>query len=522
MGDPRENPHRFAKKPMSLGQHMVQQALQLLEESEHLKVKVIARPTELMAPKGGQRSVLDALGQQIIEENTGPSNKQVIAVGDTTIWWFYELLNKTMVYLNQKIAVTQRMKNLGSHTADHHVEGNKSTPTSQGKTERNNLIITKNISIVEIKKLHQKNLMLNFTVVAKNDAQETYLLRNAEGPSLSSRKLGHFLADVRSKSRKYVVGKTEVCKINQNCVDVALQKRNKNVFADGTKSGGKNKHPEDKVKEVVKHIESFPKYVSHYCLSETDAKLLNEDLNLSTMYEFYKSECNDPVSLSSYKSIFYSKFNLRFKSPKKDTCVKCDTHMALSKTYEGNALLEVKRLHDIHLQRATDLRSEVNKILKEVQTNQEVETLTFDLQTTHPLPKLPTNILYYKRQLNIYNLGIHAGLWTQGIGSCLMKYIRENIHPPVKKLILWSDSCGGQNRSIMFVLMFIYTLQNHVSLESITLRFLLSGHSFILTDSKFGGVKCALKIRLYTDTDYMNVMKFCRKEKKKVHDQHIE
>ncbi|KAJ8870221.1 hypothetical protein PR048_029238 [Dryococelus australis] len=300
---------------------MEQQALQLLEESGYPTVKVIAIPKELVPPKGGQRSVLDAQRQRIIEENPGPCNEQVTAVG--------------------------------------------------GHTEYGDL-------------------------------------RNYRA---------------RFKGYKEI--------------------------------GGKNKHSKERAKEAVKHIDSFPKYVSHYCRSETDAKFLNEDLNLSTMYELYKSECNDPVSLSSYKSIFHTKFNLRFKSPKKR----------------------------------------------------------------------------YTCELNIYNLGIHVGItgrrifniWlehaagheTQEIGSCLMKYIRENIHPPVNKLILWPDSRRGQNRSIRLILMLMYALQNHVSLESITLRFLPSGQSFLPNDSEFGDVECALKIQrqMYTDTDYMNVMKCCRKEK---------
>lgn len=92
------------------------------------------------------------------------------------------------------------------------------------------------------------------------------------------------------------------------------------------KSGGKNKNPEEKVKEAVKHIDLVPKYVSYYyCRAETCVKFLNEDLNLSKIYELYKAECNNPVSVSSYKSMFYSKFNLRFKLQKKGTYVKCDT-----------------------------------------------------------------------------------------------------------------------------------------------------------------------------------------------------
>lgn len=74
------------------------------------------------------------------------------------------------------------------------------------------------------------------------------------------------------------------------------------------------------------------------------------------------------------------------------------------------------------------------------------------------LPKLPTNLVYYIRQLSIYNEGIHPGstntpyafLWKEGIagrgaqevGSCLKKFIELHLKQGVQELILWSDSCG--------------------------------------------------------------------------------
>lgn len=161
---------------------------------------------------------------------------------------------------------------------------------------------------------------------------------------------------------------------------------------------------------------------------------------------------------------------------------------------------------------------------KDAINDPELECLTFDMQKTLQLPKITTGVAYYKRQLNLYNLGIHSGstgegyfnLWTedeaskgtQEVGSCLKAHI-EKISKPIKKLILRSDSCGGQNRSIKFVLMKMHILQNHETLESISMRYLLSGHSFLPNDTEFGEAETAMKSneKLYTDEAYIQVMK---------------
>lgn len=44
-------------------------------------------------------------------------------------------------------------------------------------------------------------------------------------------------------------------------------------------------------------------------------------------------------------------------------------------------------------------------------TNFDID-ITFEIQKTHPLP---TGIEYYKRQLNLYNLGINVGGSGKGI-----------------------------------------------------------------------------------------------------------
>ena len=166
--------------------------------------------------------------------------------------------------------------------------------------------------------------------------------------------------------------------------------------------------------------------------------------------------------------------------------------------------------------------------LLEAGSNAAVETLTFDLQKTMSLPKIPTNIVYYKRQLSMFNFGVHSGstnagycfVWleneagrgAQEVGSCLQQHIKQNLPPLTENLILWSDSCGGQNRNIKLTLFLQHILQNHNTLQAIVVRFRLSGHSFLPNDSEFGDIECAMKRqqRLCTLDDFVNVIKSCR------------
>lgn len=345
----------------------------------------------------------------------------------------------------------------------------------------------------------------------------------------------------RMYTRKHNLLDIEVCKktflntfgISQTRIDSALSKqRSQEKINDkrGLNSGGKNAISEEELQKIRLFIKSLPKYTSHYCRNSTTANFLSPNLNLQIIYDLYKEKCPEGVSLSRFRVCFYKDFNLRFKKPQKDTCLRCDTYKAKRTGANDELLNELERQHNDHLEKAYSLRNQMKTDLALAKTDPEIETLTFDLEKTHSLPLLPTSIVYYKRQLNLYNQGVHCGssgkgyfyVWleheasrgTQEVGSCLRKFINEHLKPTTTHLILWSDSCGGQNRSIKMVLFLLHILQNHSKLEKISLRFLHPGHTYLPNDSEFGDLECALKThsRLYTDEDYMNIMKKCRRK----------
>lgn len=298
----------------------------------------------------------------------------------------------------------------------------------------------------------------------------------------------------------------------------------------GTLIGGWNALPPSKREEVRAHINSFPRYVSHYTREKTESKYLDTDLNLAKLYALYKEGAHEPVSKSYYNRVFWNDFNLRFKQPKMDTCHKCDIYKVEIQLAVGARRQQLEECHQDHLDMGECFQAQMKADMAAAKIDDKLESISYDIQKTLKVLRIATSIAYYKRNLNLYNMGIHTGstgegkfnLWiedeaskgTQEVGSCLKLHI-ESSKKQMETLIMWSDSCGGQNRSIKLVLMMMYVLQNHKTLKTISMRYLLSGHSFLPNDTEFGEAETALrKKELFTDEMYMETMRNCRTRNK--------
>ncbi|KAL0822827.1 hypothetical protein ABMA28_004824 [Loxostege sticticalis] len=413
----------------------------------------------------------------------------------------------------------------------------------QGKTKYVNSLVFRDYTCSCSKKCHQ--------LISKEKREVEF--QRYETPKKRSYTVVHGNKSGNKKpkefTRTYKIANVEVCRnmfvnnfqITPKKVDISLRKfrRDKCINDErGQSVGGWNKTQEEDVKFVKDFIDSLPKYESHYRRDQNSGcQYLKLGMTNQKLYELYLEKHKEvyeaakaPVSFNTLKKIFFTNFNLRCKSLKKDTCSRCDAFNNKIKncTDEGQEKLKEERLK--HLKRAEDLRENMKKDLLKAKTDENFECLTFDLEKTLPLPRIPTSIVFYKRQLWLYNCGIHAGsdesahcyVWIEGeagrgaqeVGSCLIKYIKNKLNSKVQHLVLWSDCCGGQNRNIKIVLMLKAILNQHQSLKTITLKYLESGHTFLPNDTDFSKIETQLKYheRIYTADEYISVIKRSKKK----------
>lgn len=279
--------------------------------------------------------------------------------------------------------------------------------------------------------------------------------------------------------------------------------------------------------KIIEHINSFPAYQSHYTRKDNPGKkYLNEELTISKMYELYKEKCISenvlPCKKKFYYHVFNTKFNLSFKPPSKDTCSLCD-RLKMQIEFEDNEETKNKLKIDkkLHLAKADQARNALKSDQKKASDN--IYVLTFDLQKALPFPKVATSVAYYKKNLYVYNLGVHSfnigtgfmymynetegGRGSQDVASCVVKHLKE-FAANHKHIILYSDSCTGQNRNIKMSLSLLKLVQDsNMAVDTIDLKFLVSGHSFLPNDADFGIIekfsrKCP---HIFSAQDWMKI-----------------
>lgn len=285
-------------------------------------------------------------------------------------------------------------------------------------------------------------------------------------------------------------------------------------------------------------IEKFPRYMSHYGRQKSQMHYLAPNLNITKMYKEYEIVCHfherKVLSEHMFRDIFNKEYNLSFKRRKTDTCKRCDELDRAIKDSKPNELDKFEKEKTSHLNHVKKVKSQYIEHIKAAKESEgETHMLVFDLQKTLETPSLSTSVIYYKRQLWTYNLCIYDEVkkqafmyvWNEGeanrgadqIGSCLIKHILNNVEEHTKKIILYSDKCGGQNRNIKLSLLLKRLLCFEPNLQEIQQHFFVSGHSTNDCDRSFALIEKQKKFTqdIFTTDHWMNVIRQAKKKEPK-------
>ena len=287
-----------------------------------------------------------------------------------------------------------------------------------------------------------------------------------------------------------------------------------------------NKLSHFKQTELRSFLNKFPKYKSHYSMS--NRLYFSPELTIAKIFKIYQEDCESkPVSESTFRKIV-KEHNLNVYVPKKDTCAKCDAHkMTLKQNLAPDQLSIITAKFDEHRKNAENAREKLKAATLEARkSDSKLLCFTFDLQKTQPIPYINTSVAFYKRQLWMYNLGINNRRNNKGsmfvwqeteakrgsceVASAIFEYISMCDLEKYEEICTFSDACGGQNRNKNIVSFFMYVCET-TNIKSWMHIYLESGHSYLPNDTDFGVIERSKnkQIGIYGFDQWKNLIRMC-------------
>ena len=90
--------------------------------------------------------------------------------------------------------------------------------------------------------------------------------------------------------------------------------------------------------------------------------------------------------------------------------------------------------------------------------------------------------------MNLWHEGM-ASRGAQEIASCILKYLKDT-SPTANHLITYSDSCGGQNRNVYLLSLWLHIFaSDEYAITVVDQKFMTVGHSYLPNDRDFGSIE---------------------------------
>ena len=310
--------------------------------------------------------------------------------------------------------------------------------------------------------------------------------------------------------------------VSQKKCAIVLKKKEEMSFDHERKNKISSNITKKEVRKKVKsHIEKFPSVSSHYRRKYTGKRYFEHGLTVAKMYNAFREE--NPglkISLSTYKKIV-DQYNIGFHKPKNDKCGICTQYENSTKT---DADIENYTRHRKFID---DSRLLQKKDKARAQVDPSFEALVCDMEAVRPCPKSPVSAFFYVTKISCYNytvysLGSHnvtCYTWNSGgrgkqrgadeISSALYHYILGlSGVPSLEEVVVWSDTCSGQNRNQYLCSLLIRLLREAKYLKKITLKYFTPGHNQSECDNVHSVLERKIKsVEVYNPNDMKVLMR---------------
>ncbi|KAF4514107.1 UNVERIFIED_CONTAM: hypothetical protein B566_EDAN019077 [Ephemera danica] len=274
-----------------------------------------------------------------------------------------------------------------------------------------------------------------------------------------------------------------------------------------------NPQKKERLEHMSKFLQDLPKVESHYCRKSSSRLYLEPPwTSMNEVFSKYTQKALKAALKPLGKSSFTQEWRrqkLSIFRPRKDQCERCVQFKA------GNLSKEEM---DKHLQRKDEARASKTKDKEDA--DNEVLVLTVDVQAVHYCPKCNASALYYRTKLAMHNYCTYdikthettCSVWDESEGglnssifaTLLIDILRSKVtsNPHIKKIKVYSDGCGYQNRCILVAnALAAFSQETGILVEQ---YFLEKGHTQMEVDSTHASIEVRIRKKdLFVPSDFV-------------------